>query len=207
MIVVLVLLVLTATATYTSYAVTAEVQGAGAQSKAFQTELASQSLLESSIDWIEYVGPAATYQHILYNSNVPQQMDLIGLEQANLADGQLGARIYINEIENVMNIGNNSGITADYILDATNFNPNAPYIPHGVIDIYDVYMYTGDVAGSRSDGYGYFKFLKTTFTTRIKVETRQVPIMNNTIHDTLIIDRHTSTNTSRATLISGPFNL
>lgn len=195
MIVVLVLMVLTATGTYTAYATTAEVTGAGASAHAYQTEAMAASVAEATIEWVDRVGPAAVYSYAERNA-VSTPLDLAGLEP-ELAPGQLGTRVYLEDLTRSLD-----GTDPVQPVDSTSLNPNSPYTPSVVIDIYDLFRFTGDVAGSRSDGAGAQSFLKATYTVR----TRNRIEMDDSV-DELVRNRHTASANARAMGTSGPFNM
>jgi len=196
LLVVLVLLVLTATAVYTVYATTAELQGAGATARAFQTEEMSKSLAEGTVDWVDRVGPASLYRQVYSRSSA---LDMSGAEYpATLATGQVGSRLYQQDLEALINS------PVSYISNESMNNVYNHNI-HGVIDVYDVYLFTGNVAGSRTDGYGSQKHFTATYTVRVR--TQNAALESNTGINPLILNRHSTQSTSRVYATSGPFNL
>lgn len=198
MIVLLLLLVVTATGAYAVHATSAELVGAGNTRTAYQTETMATSLAEGALDWVDRVGPAALYRQVTMNERNSTALNLTNAEPVPLATGQLGTRLYATDLASA----GGGGSSAVGIVGAASLNNGAPQTATGVVDVYDIYRYSGDSPGSRSDGYGDLFFLRATYTARARAY-----MTLGTSTDEAIVDRHTTTATARAVGTSGPFSM
>jgi hypothetical protein len=198
MIVVLMLLVVTATGTYAVHATTAELRGAGGTRTAYQTESMAVALTQGAIDWVDRVGPAALYRQATMNDRAGRGLNLTGAEPVMLATGQLGTRLYPSDLNSTI-AGASSPVE---IVGASSLNNAAPQTATGVVDVYDMYRYSGATAGERSDGYGALFYLRATYTARARTF---VDVGVSASQD--IRDRQVTTATARAAGTSGPFSM
>lgn len=199
-IVVMMLLVISATAAYAVHTTSAELQGAGGTRTAFQTESMAASLADGTLDWVDRVGPAALYRQVTESERAGHPLDLTNVEQAQLATGQFGTRLYASDLATGSSGTSGSGATG--LVGAWSLNNGVPDVATGLVDVYDIHRFSGAVAGSRSDGYGNLAFLRATYTARARA---QVAVGASV--DEAVVDRHVSTSTARAVGTSGPFSM
>lgn len=192
MIVVLLLMIVTASGVYAVHATTSELRGSGATKNAYQAEIAASSITEAAIDLTNRIGPGNLYRRAMNNS----ALNLSGVENpSSLASGMIGTRLYETDINNNLPIN---------VIGPDSLNNGVPQTIQGVVDVYDMYRFTGSIAGNRSDGQGHLSYLKATYTGRTRVSLPSLE--GNSVSPQEIREQQTTTSTTRLIATSGPFN-
>ncbi len=189
LIVMLVLLMTTATAVFAVHATTFEIRAAGNTRQAMQTHYLAEMGLEASLAKVDHMGPSAILT-AMYASTAPRTQDF---GEPPMLPDKHGYRL----------------LTPDFVDPASNpvigvesmGGSHQPYEPNVVIDLNDDYVYTGAIAGHRSDGYGRLQFMHGTYSAhgRARLATGDVTSSGDTR------PYHETAADARAEALSGPF--
>lgn len=206
-VVMMMLLSISATAVYTVSTATSELRGASAMRTSYQAEAMANALVDAALAWVDEVGPAVLQRHAAVNSavwrtsasaatrgNAASLVDLAGVESVGLAQGQDATRLSSAEL--ISPLGRTAG-TAVAAIDPESLNRTTPSTPSGVVDVYDMYRFTGTTPGSRSDGGGVLSYLRATYTGRA--------VSDVTGTTGTLRDAHRTQATARAIATTGPY--
>jgi hypothetical protein len=201
LVVMMVLLMVTATATFAIHSTATEVRAAGYARMSMQTSYLGETAVVGAMDWVDRVGPRLLVDIIAAKTAAGSQIPLAPFEPP-LAANQFAHRIYIDELDPQSVVGAEEiapSIAPDDLFGASGEDgPRSAYAPFALVDIYDVHVYTGVVAGFSSSGGTKMKHLRATYTARGRARLRGVAATD-------VQQLHESAGDARAVGISGPF--
>lgn len=198
LIVMLVLLTTTALAVFAVHATTTEVRAAGYDRMGAQAQEIGEAGLAAAHTWVDVFGPDSLEEAMAASGRVggnaytlPQPFE------PALAQNRQGYRLYASDFERLVNTGGAGSASLD--LDAVDLGgANRLYVPNVVVDVYDNHLFTGVLAGYRSDGNSDLRFLGATYTARGRL--RLATDGNDGLRGF-----HESASDARARGVSGPF--
>ncbi len=194
-VVMMVLLSTSALAVFAIHGTAYEIRAAGYVKRAVQTRDVAESGLVSALAWVDRWGPGALLRamHRTSIDNLRRgepALSLAEFHEPPLAQGKEGYRIFASDLAG----------SGGPVLDAESVGgPRRAYDATVYVDVYDVYQWTGVVAGERADGRGQLKYLRGTYTARGRTRLRggDVRVGGQPLHE--------SADDARALGISGPF--
>ena len=186
-IVMLILLMVTATAVFAVHATTYEIRAAGHMRQAMQAQYVAETGLTGSLAMVDSLGPAALL-HAMERSEPPHLAPF----EPELLTGKQGYRMYLDDFST----GAGMPVTTESLGGDVQ-----PYAPLFAVDVNDNYVFTGVIAGHRSDGHSRLRFMQATYTSRGR--TRLASGDFTSAGDTR--GYHESASDARAEGLSGPF--
>jgi hypothetical protein len=195
LVVMVMLLVSTATAIVAVHGTTYEIRASGHFRQAMQTQYVAETGLMASLTWVDSVGVPALLQAM----ERVRTMHPVVLEpfEPNPLPGQNAYRLYVADLAQ-----NTSAppFGPESFGGAT--QANQPYV---AVDVYDTHVFTGAVAGQRSDGGTPLRFLRATYTSRGRTHLgSEMSLARDSIGDR---PRNETASDARARGVSGPFAL
>ena len=157
----MVLLMSTAVASFAIHAATTDIKATGNTVRASETQQVAETALNSALALIDQLGPQTILSAMDRSDPVP-----MAPYEPTLAPGKRAYRIQGSDFNTVAGI-------AGKPLDArvtSGQNALRAFQPQFMVDITDDHVYTGTIAGERSDGHSRFTFLYATYTARGRTE-------------------------------------
>ncbi len=189
LVVLLILLMSTATAVFAVHSTSTEVRAAGFWRMSLQTQYLGETGALAAMSWVDRFGAPALLSAMRRTTTSGAVLDMSPFEPA-LAAGKEGYRMYPDDF---------TGLAIAPVENEV-IGPRAAHQPFFMVDVYDTHIYTGVVAGNRSDGASRLRFLGATYTSRGRV---RVPGEAGTATDPRPFNEGASD--ARARGVSGPF--
>lgn len=218
LVVMLLLLIVTATATFAVQTTTTEIRSSGYQRQHMQTRHLAEGALVSGIAMAETQGPEATRISIQRSTSdalrgAAGPTRRLAPEEPPMAASQGNYRIELTSFTGASAAGLESPpvVTAGGT-ESGSFGPGMGYTPIFVVDVNDEHVFSGVVAGQRSDGLGALEYVSATYTARgaarvtgDRVSSRAATDDTSTTQDDWMRRGfHETVSTARAIGISGP---
>ncbi len=188
LVVMLILLMVTATATFAIHSTATEVRAAGNARMAMQSSYLGETALLAAMDWVDAQGPRVLVDMLAAREADEEQLVMAPFEPP-LAENTYAFRIALEDLGGAR------------IAPDTMFGTRSAYAPLAVVDIYDVHVYTGVVAGYSATGGSPMRHVRATYTARSRARIDDASISAD--HQLL----HESAGDARAIGISGPFGM
>ncbi|MBC7173726.1 MAG: hypothetical protein H5U40_14900, partial [Polyangiaceae bacterium] len=175
LVVMLVLLMVTATATFAIHSTASEVRAAGYSRMAMQTSYLGETALVGAMDWVDRSGPRVLVDIMAAQEGRPP-LELAPFEPT-LATGKTAYRLFMDDLDpsSVGGSGEAPTLAPDNLFRpfATSAEgPRNAYAPLAVVDVYDVYVYTGVMPGFSASGGTSMRHLRATYTARGRARLR-----------------------------------
>ena len=159
LVVMLVLLLTTATAIFAIHSTSTEIRGAGFYRQAMQTQFVADTGAVAGTAWVDKVGVQLTCDLLKRQAaGGTPGLDMRPMEPPT-APGKLAHRLYPSAFDVLTG-------ESHLVEGATSLGPKVPYAPEVFVDMYDIAVETGSIAGMRSDGGSDLVMLNATYTSR-----------------------------------------
>lgn len=188
LVVMLLLMMATSTATFAMHATSSEIRASGYTRLALQAQSVGETGLVAGVSMVDQMGAGALQHALMTTETNPSVKPSVAAFEPEIPNGKHNYRIYPEDF-----------LTGDPI-DVDGFGPGRIHEPTFIVDINDDFVYTGTIAGQRSDGFSRLQYLHATYTSRGRM---RIPGDVRLTGDTRGMNEAASD--ARAYGISGPF--
>jgi hypothetical protein len=162
LVVMMLLLIVTATASFAIHATSVELRSTGHARQRMQTRYLAEAALVSTMTMLEQSGPEPL-GIALERSTSGAVVRRLAPEEPPMAASTGNHRV---EITNFSGSAGVVGAPIDTTVGRESLGVGMGYTPTFVVDVTDVYSFTGAIAGQRADGLGTLQYLVATYTAR-----------------------------------------
>lgn len=194
LIVMFIILMATATAYFAIHATAFEVRASGHVRQSMQTQYVAETGAVAALAWVDRQGPVALQRAIRKTNQTYGAPPMDKFNEPPIAQNKEGYRMSLPDLQSDLGV-----LPIDR--EALGGQRHA-YEPMAYVDIYDKWVWTGNVAGERADGYSRLEYMRATYTsrgrTRVAAGDYQAPGPNERPYHEGAID-------ARAHGVSGPY--